>query len=355
MSSLRTLCSWTATGPYGVAARRFVGGGVLIAVSPVAVAVGLFVPGFAALGLGALLLLLPPRVRRERSHRSPLRVVRTLAAAGGRGVIALARGSADVGAGTFRAVENFAANEGRDGVVRIGRASAHGAAVVGGAASAGGSRGWAAVQVVALRVWRGLVAATRSLAREARSTMIRAWVRSRPMLRRAWAACLAGSRRAVHELAALARSASERLSALIDSRFGPRQVGSLPPRAPRPPPRRGSAEPVRRTPALRPRSRTKAGGKPPIASSVSVRRGASGRRTRRHRCPACDATTRSWGVAVRVSIHACARVRARGLAVRVSGAPAPGPIAMIAARGVGPSSSRSLACARARYGMTVMR
>ena len=236
-----------------------VGGGVLVAVSPVAVAVGLFVPGFAALGLGALLLLLPPKVLRESSHRSPLPAVRRPLAAGGRGVFALARGSADVGARTFSAVASFAANEGRNGAVRIGRVTAHGAAAVGGAAFARASRGWSAAQVVALRIGRGLVAATRLLAREARSTAIRAWERSRPMLRRAGAACLAGSRRAVHELTAFARSASERLSALIDFRFGQRQVGSLPPRAPRPPPRRRSAEPVRRTPALRPVPRTRAG------------------------------------------------------------------------------------------------
>jgi hypothetical protein len=242
-----------------------VGGGVLVAASPVAVAAGLLVPGFAALGLGALLLLLPPRVRRNRKHRS-LRVVRTPAAAVGRGVVALGRGSARVGARIFKAVDDFAANEGRDGVVRIGRASAGAAAAVGRATSVGASRGWSAAQLIALRVGRGLVVATRSLAREARSTSIRAWERCRPMLRRAWAACLAGSRRAVHELAALARSASERLSPLVDSRSGARQIGSLPPRAPRRPPARAAPEPVRRSPALRPGSRTRSGrsrGSPP--------------------------------------------------------------------------------------------
>jgi UPF0716 family protein affecting phage T7 exclusion len=236
-----------------------VGGGVLVAASPVAVAAGLLVPGFAALGLGALLLLLPP-VRRERRHRSPLRVVvGTPAAAGGSGVVSLARGSVRVGARTFKAVEHFAANEGRDSAVRIGRASADGAAAVGRAASVGGSRGWSTVQLAALGVWRGLVAATRSLAREARSTSISAWERGGPLLRRAWAACLAGSQRAVHELAALARSASEQLSALIDSRSVPRQLRSMPPRAPRRPPGRGSAEPARRTPAVRLGSRTRSG------------------------------------------------------------------------------------------------
>jgi hypothetical protein len=240
--------------------RRFalVGGGVLVAASPVAVAAGLLVPGFAALGLGALLLLLPP-VQRARRHRSPLRVVSTPAAAGGRGVVALASGSVRVGARTFKAVEHFAANEGRDGAVRIGRASADGAAAVGRAASVGGSRGWSAVELVALGIWRGFSAATLSLAREARSTSIRASERGGPLLRGAWAACLAGSRRAVYELAALARSASEQLSALIDSRSGPRQLGSLPPRAPRRPPARGSTEPARRTPAVRPGSRTRSG------------------------------------------------------------------------------------------------
>ena len=257
---------WDGDRPARRRRSALVGGGVLVAASPVAVAAGLLVPGFAALGLGALLLLLPPRVRRNRKHRSLLRVVRSPAAAVGRGVVVLGRGSARVGARIFKAVDDFAANEGRDGVVRIGRASAGAAAAVGRATSVGASRGWSAAQLVALRVGRGLVVATRSLGREARSTSIRAWERCRPMLRRAWAACLAGSRRAVHELAALARSASERLSALIDSRSGARQIGSLPPRAPRRPPARAAPEPVRRSPALRPGSRTRSGrsrGSPP--------------------------------------------------------------------------------------------
>src|SRR5262245_41572604 len=70
-----------------------VGGGVLVAASPAAVAAGLFVPGFAALGLGALLLLLPPRVPGERGHRLPWGIVRTPAAAGGRGMVVIARGT----------------------------------------------------------------------------------------------------------------------------------------------------------------------------------------------------------------------------------------------------------------------
>src|SRR5262245_40987445 len=68
------------------------GGGVLVAASPVAVGAGLFVPGFAALGVGALLLLLPPSTHRERSHRSLLPFVRTPAAALGRAIAALVRG-----------------------------------------------------------------------------------------------------------------------------------------------------------------------------------------------------------------------------------------------------------------------
>lgn len=222
------------------------GGGVLVAASPVAVGAGLFVPGFAALGLGALLLLLPPR---ERTHRSPLRFIRTPVAAGWRGVAALARGTAHVGARTFSSVELFAAGKGRDGAARIGRVTVAAATAVYRSASAAGSRGWSAMQVVAPRVWSGLVEAARSLARVVRSASVRMWVSIRPTLRRAWAACLAGCVRTAHGLAALARSASERLSVLVDSRSGGRQLRSLPPRAPRPP-TRGTAGRVRRAPAL---------------------------------------------------------------------------------------------------------
>jgi len=198
------------------------GGGALVAASPFAVAAGLFVPGFAALGLGALLLLLPPRARRQRTHASPLRVVGAWAAAAGRRLVALVIGAAHVGARTFRAAGRFVAGPGRNGAARVWRATATGVATVGVAAAAAGARGWAAVQVVAPRVCRSLIVGTRSFARAARSTSIRAWARVEPMLRRAWAACVAGSARAGRELAALERSASKRLSAYIDSRSGPR-------------------------------------------------------------------------------------------------------------------------------------
>ena len=234
------------------------GGAALVAASSVAVAAGLFVPGFTALGLGSLLLLLPPTVPRERKRRSPLRVVRTWAAAGGDRVVALARSSVHAGAGAFKSVEHFAANEGRDGVMRIGRASADGAAAVGHAATAAGARVWSGAQVVGLGIWRGFIEATRSFVREARSISIGAWERSRPILRRAWVVCLAGSRRAAHELAATQRAASEQLSALIDARSGPRQLGAVPPRARRPP-ARTTAEPVRRAPAARSGSRVRSG------------------------------------------------------------------------------------------------
>lgn len=198
------------------------GGAVLIAASPVAVGAGLFVTGFAALGLGALLLLLPPRARRERSHRTPMRVVRRSAAAGGHGAVVLARGTARVGASVFRATERFAAGSGRDGAVWTGRTAFRGANALGRAAFAAGSRGWSAVQVGAPRVWHGLVAVARWLARETRSASIRVWVYIRPLVRRAWGACEAGAARAAQQLAAVVHSASERLSAYVDSRSGPR-------------------------------------------------------------------------------------------------------------------------------------
>jgi hypothetical protein len=189
----------------------------------VTVGAGLFVPGFAALGLGALLLLLPPRVRGERRSRAPsLRLVRVPAAVGGRAMLALARGSARTGARTFWAVEHFAANDGRDGAIRIGAAVSEGAGVVGRTASVAGSRGWSRMQVDAPRAWYGLAAIARTIAREARSASIRLWVRVRPLLRRAWLVCRAGVIALAEQLAVSARSASERLSAYVDSRSRPR-------------------------------------------------------------------------------------------------------------------------------------
>ena len=193
-----------------------------MASSPVAVGAGLFVTGFAALGLGALLLLLPPRPRRERGHRTPVRVVRRAGAAGGRVASALARGTAHAGASVLRATQRFAAGSGRDGAVWIGRTTFRGANALGRAAFVAGSRGWSAVQVGAPRVWHGLVAVARWLTRETRSASIRLWVYIRPLVRRAWGACEARAARAAHQLAALVHSASERLSAYVDSRSGPR-------------------------------------------------------------------------------------------------------------------------------------
>jgi hypothetical protein len=254
-----------ADGPARRRRAAILGGGALIAVSPVAVAGGLFLPGFAALGLGALLLLLPPRVELEHGPRPRLRVIRTSAAAGRRGMVWLARGTAHVGARTFRAVEHFAASKGRDGAGRVGREAVGGAVTVGRAATAAVSRGSSWVQAVAPRVLGGLVAAARSLAREARSAAVFARVRIGPMLRRACTAGLAGSARAGHEIAALARSVSEPLSALVDARSGPREL-----RAPLPPPprrARGSAKPVKRTPAPHPGSRPRSGSRRPPPSS----------------------------------------------------------------------------------------
>ena len=245
-----------ADGPARRRRSAILGGGALIAISPVAVGVGLFVPGFAALGLGALLLLLPPR--HEQGHRSRLRVIRTAAVAGGRGMVWLARGTAHVGARTFRVVERFVAGKGRAGAVRIAREAVAGAAAVGRATTAAGSRGSSWVQSVAPRVLAGLVAAARSLAHEARSASVFARARTGPTLRRAWTAALAGSMRVGHELVALARSVWERLSTLVDAGSGPHELGAPPPRPPQPRSRR-SAKPMTRAAAPHPGSRIRSG------------------------------------------------------------------------------------------------
>ena len=165
---------------------------MLVAVSTVAVGAGLFVPGFGALGLGAVLLLLPPK-RPEPRHRGPSRVgVRTLLVTAGRATRALARRTAGIGAHAFGQVGRFAGIVARQSGVGAGRAA------------------------------HGLVATTRTLAREARAASIRLWLSSEPILRRAWAVCRAGSGRAARELSALARAASERASEYIDSRSRPR-------------------------------------------------------------------------------------------------------------------------------------
>lgn len=179
------------------------GGGALVATSPVAVAAGLFVPGFAALGLGALLLLLPPRAQHRR--RSPLRVVRKGAAAGWRGAARLARGTARGGACAFHAVRQAAANEGRAGVVWMGRALADGGVAVGRATADVGARALVVARGVALRARRVLVTATRVVSREGRAASVWAWERCRPFLRRAWAAWLDGSRHGAYEVGALSR------------------------------------------------------------------------------------------------------------------------------------------------------
>jgi hypothetical protein len=181
-----------------------------------------FVPGFAALGLGALLLLLPPRERRQESHGTRLRVVRRTAAATRRRAAASAHWIAQVLARAFGAVAHFVATTGRDGAVQVGRVISAGAAAIGGAAAVAGSRGLSALRVGAPRAWRGSVAAARSFGRHTRSATIRAWVRMQPLLRRAWAVCLAGTERAARRIGALTSSASKRLSAYIDSRSRPR-------------------------------------------------------------------------------------------------------------------------------------
>jgi hypothetical protein len=199
------------------------GGGLLVAASPVVVGAGVFVPGFAALGLGAFLLLLPPRKSGgERTHRSPWRIVGRPAAVVGRGTRALARGGARAGVRSLGAVKHVAATSGRDGAVRAGRASVDGAAATGRVAHAAGSRTWSGLLVVAPVVRDSLVVGARTLARDARSVSSRVWGRALPLLRRAWAFATAATARAARELAAFVRSASARLSAYLGSRAGRR-------------------------------------------------------------------------------------------------------------------------------------
>jgi hypothetical protein len=199
------------------------GGGLLIAASPAAVGAGLFVPGFAALGLGALLLLLPPTERRDRGRRTPLRVVHAAATVLRRGVVEPARWIAHVVADVLRAVARFAATTGRDGTVRVGRATLACAAVVGHAAAVVGSRAWSAARVGTPRAGRRSVAAARSATRDMQSATIRASLRIQPLLHRAAAVCLPGTEWAANEIGAFVSSASTRFSKLTAER--PRALG----------------------------------------------------------------------------------------------------------------------------------
>jgi hypothetical protein len=199
------------------------GGGLLIAASPAAVGAGLFAPGFAALGLGALLLLLPPTERRDRGRRTPWRVVHAAATVLRRGIVEPARWIAHVVADVLRAVARFAATTGRDGTVRVGRATSAWAGVVGTAGELAGSRAWSAARVLAPRAWRRSVAAARSVAHDTQSATIRASLRIQPLLHRAGAVCLAGTERAATEMDAFVSSASRRLSKLGAER--PRALG----------------------------------------------------------------------------------------------------------------------------------
>jgi hypothetical protein len=193
-------------------------GGLLVASSPVAVGAGLFVPGFAALGLGALLLLLPPVEARDRRRRRPWRLLRKPAAASGRAAFAVAR----FGARAARAAGHWGATSGREGAVTAGIAAFHGARAFARTTSAALSRGWTGVRLAAPPVWRALASTAGSLAHEARAASVRAWVRLRPVLRRARAASTAALTRATRTFAELAHSASARLSAYVDSRTGSR-------------------------------------------------------------------------------------------------------------------------------------
>ena len=188
------------------------GGGALVAAAPIAVGAGLFVAGYAALAVGALLLLLPPRARRKRRHPSLRTVAGARAAAIGERVLALARAIGAGGVRMWNALELLAATKGRDGAGRVGRA-----------ARAAGSRAWSALQIAVPRSWRRLVLAARCIVRKTRVTSARLWVRVRPLLRRSWLACRAGSVRAARRVAAVERSASERLSAYVDSHSATRR------------------------------------------------------------------------------------------------------------------------------------
>jgi hypothetical protein len=121
------------------------------------------------------------------------------------------------------AVARFAATTGRDGTVRVGRATLAWAAVVGNAGADVGSRAWSAARVGAPRAWRRSVVAARSVARDTQSATIRASLRIQPLLHRVAAACLPVTERATREIGAFASSASKRFSKLTAER--PRALG----------------------------------------------------------------------------------------------------------------------------------
>jgi hypothetical protein len=210
------------------------GGGVLIATSPVAVAAGQLVVGFGALALGGALLLLPPRQVAPPGHGRRLAVGRALGAAD-RVAASACRAVVRAGGSALRRMERLAANEGRATVAAAGRAVAAGA----GAA------------------WRFLLIVAAMLAHV--TWLVARWAHERggPTLASMWRASAAACRRAARELGALVRATSHRVATVAVAASRSDALRPLRPRAPRPR-SRGSSGPGRRARAPRPDSRTRA-------------------------------------------------------------------------------------------------
>jgi hypothetical protein len=210
------------------------GGGVLVAASPVAVAAGQLVVGFAALAVGGVLLLLPPRQVGRHDHRRRLGVGAAFGAAGAVAAGAC-RAVVHAGGSALKGTERLAANEGRAAAAAAGRAIAAGA----------------------VAAWRFLLVVVAMLAHVTRLAARWAHERGGPALARAWKEFAAAGRRAAHELSALARATSHRVAtaAVAASRsdaLRPLRSGAPRPRS------RGSAGLGRRARGPRPGSRTRA-------------------------------------------------------------------------------------------------
>jgi hypothetical protein len=208
------------------------GGGVLVAAAPVAVAAGVLVPGFVALAVGGLLLLLPPRLRAPHQPRWE-RVGGAL----------------------------------RVSAAWIGRASVRGSEAGAHAVALAGSRSWSATRLRAPKIWRRLVRGVERgwvLVVIAVAWLVRAggrgarvlWAQMRPALAGASRATLVAGRRGVYGLRALGQSASRRGAAAVDAAARSETLRSLRPGAPRP---RGPGFSARgrRARELRPDSRTR--------------------------------------------------------------------------------------------------
>jgi hypothetical protein len=207
---------------------------VLVAVSPVAVAAGQLVVGFAALALGGALLLLPPRQVAQPGHRRRLAPGAVLGAAGAVAAGAY-RSAVRAGASALRRMRRLAANEGRATASAAARASAAGAAAV-----------WRLLLIVA-----ALLAHVTWLAAR--------WADERgvPALAQMVRALAVAGRRAAHELSTLLRATSHRVGTAAAAASRSDALRPLRSGAPRPR-SRGSSGLARRPRAPRPGSRTRA-------------------------------------------------------------------------------------------------